>query len=247
MGRMFNLDSPIMQFLNKVADLMILNLITLVCCLPVFTAGASLTAMHYVLLRYVRKEEGYTVRPFFKAFKENFVQATIEWLIMLAAGIIFALDIMVMRNNPGFPNFLKYAVIGIAILAYILVQLVFPLQMRFVNPVRVTFKNALIMTIAHLPKVFLMALISLAPLVLQALSFQLTPIIIMFGFSVPGLACAYLYSPIFKKFEPEEEVIEHRDEDFFISDEMLPEPPADSAEPSEEAAPAETDTEYSAY
>ena len=223
MGRIFSLDSPLMQFLNKVADLMILNLITLICCLPIVTAGASITAMHYVLLRYARKEEGYTVKPFFKAFKENFVQATIEWLIMLAVGIIFALDIIIMRRSTGFPSFLKYAVIGIAILTYILVQLVFPLQMRFVNPVKTTFKNALIMSIAHLPRVFLMALISLAPIVLQLLSFQLTPIIIMFGMSVPGLACAYIYSPIFKKFEPEEEVIDHPDEAFFISDEMLPE------------------------
>ena len=51
MGKLFNIDSPVMRFLGKVADLMILNLVTLLCCIPVVTIGASLTAMHYVLLK----------------------------------------------------------------------------------------------------------------------------------------------------------------------------------------------------
>ena len=231
MGRMFNLDSPVMQFLNKVADLMILNIITMICCIPVITAGASLTAMHYVLIRFVRKEEGYTVKPFFKAFKENFLQATAEWLIMLAAGVIFGMDILIMRSgNVSIPKAFLYIIIVIAVLFYILIQLVFPLQMRFVNPVKTTFKNSVIMSVAHLPRVFLMAVITLASIVLPLLSFQITPLVIMFGFSLPGAACAYLYSPIFKKFEPEEEVVDHPDEAFFISDEMLPDPNAPASE-----------------
>ena len=43
MGKLFNIDSPVMRFLGKVADLMILNLVTLLCCIPVVTIGASLT------------------------------------------------------------------------------------------------------------------------------------------------------------------------------------------------------------
>ena len=69
MGKLFNIDSPVMRFLGKVADLMILNLVTLLCCIPVVTIGASLTAMHYVLLKMVRNEESYIVRSIFKSFK----------------------------------------------------------------------------------------------------------------------------------------------------------------------------------
>ena len=46
--KFFDLDSSLMQGLNKVADLMFLNLLTLLCCVPVVTAGASFTALHYV-------------------------------------------------------------------------------------------------------------------------------------------------------------------------------------------------------
>ena len=65
------MDSPFMRALNVLADLMILNIITIICCIPVVTAGASFTAMHYVLLKRVRGTEGYIVSTFFDAFKKN--------------------------------------------------------------------------------------------------------------------------------------------------------------------------------
>ena len=99
MGRIFDMDSPVMRFLGRLADLMILNLVTLLCCLPVVTIGASLTAMHYVLLKMVRNEESYIVRSFFKSFKQNFKQATVIWLIILLFLVIFGADIMIINNS----------------------------------------------------------------------------------------------------------------------------------------------------
>ena len=69
--RIFNADSPLMEGLSKITDLVILNLVVLVCCLPVITAGAALTGMHYVLLKMVRNEEGYIVRSYFKSFRSE--------------------------------------------------------------------------------------------------------------------------------------------------------------------------------
>ena len=77
MGRFFNLDSPVMVALTKMADLIIVNLLAFFCCLPIITVGASMTALHYVVLKIVRDEECYIVKSFFKSFKENFKQATV--------------------------------------------------------------------------------------------------------------------------------------------------------------------------
>ena len=77
MGRFFNLDSPVMVALTKMADLIIVNLLAFFCCLPIITVGASMTALHYVVLKIVRDEECYIVKGFFKSFKDNFKQATI--------------------------------------------------------------------------------------------------------------------------------------------------------------------------
>ena len=76
MGHFFSMDNKFFTFMGRVADLCILNIICLICCIPIVTAGASITAMYYVTLKMVRNEEAYIVRSFFKSFKENFKQAT---------------------------------------------------------------------------------------------------------------------------------------------------------------------------
>ena len=96
----FEEGSPFQVFLNKMTDLLILNLITLLLCLPVITAGAALTAMHYVLLKMVRGEEGYIVKSFFRAFKREFRQATVMWIVFMAlAALMFSTLVMVLQGG----------------------------------------------------------------------------------------------------------------------------------------------------
>ena len=97
MGRIFSLDSPLFSFLNKVADLILLNILTMICCLPIITIGASMTALHYVVLKMVRDEESYIVRSYFKSFRQNFKQATIIWLILLLVGAVLMGDVVFLK------------------------------------------------------------------------------------------------------------------------------------------------------
>lgn len=84
--------SKFMNALGVLANLMILNFLTLFLCLPILTAGASLTAMHYVLLKIVKDEEPEIISEFFHSFKMNFKQATIIWLIMLVVYAVLFVD-----------------------------------------------------------------------------------------------------------------------------------------------------------
>ncbi|MCR5585485.1 MAG: YesL family protein, partial [Lachnospiraceae bacterium] len=68
-SNIFDPEGPLSVSFNTVKDLITLNLITIVFCLPVVTIGASLTAMHYTALKMVRDEEGYITKTFFKSFK----------------------------------------------------------------------------------------------------------------------------------------------------------------------------------
>ena len=54
MDRLFNMDNKFFVFMGRVADLIILNLLCILCCLPIVTAGASVTAMFYVTLKMAR-------------------------------------------------------------------------------------------------------------------------------------------------------------------------------------------------
>lgn len=206
MGRIFDMDSPVMRFLGRVADLMILNLVTLLCCLPVVTIGASLTAMHYVLLKMVRNEDSYIIRSFFKSFKENFKQATVIWLIMLVFLIVFGADIMII-NHSGmeFPSALKIILFALAMIGYMVMCYVFPVLCRFENTIRKTIKNALFMAILSFPKTIVMMVLYVSPIILTYFFTMAVPLVILFGISAPAYLSAMLYSGTFKKFEPEEE------------------------------------------
>ena len=77
----FKFESPVMQFIGKVADFILLNLLTIVCSLPIITFGAAYTAKYYVSMKIVRGEEGTLFKSYFKSFKENFKQSTIISII----------------------------------------------------------------------------------------------------------------------------------------------------------------------
>ena len=83
MNGLFAPDSRFMRYLNRFADLMILNLLFLLTSIPIFTIGASLTALYSVCFHLGTDREGSTFRDYFAAFKENFRQATALFLLLL--------------------------------------------------------------------------------------------------------------------------------------------------------------------
>lgn len=208
MGKFFDMDSPVMRFLNRVGDLMILNFLMIVCCIPIITVGAAFTAMHYVLLKIVRGEEGYLVRGFFKSFRANFKQATLIWLLMLLVVVIYIGDVWIF-NYSGlvFPKALIIAVVAVAILLLMIAIYVFPVLARFENSVKNTLKNAMLLAFANLPRTILMAGCYILPFVLGYFSTYGLLFVILFGISAPAYAAAWIYSGIFKKLEPETEEV----------------------------------------
>lgn len=200
--KLFNLDSPIMQALGKMADLMWLNVLTLICCIPIVTVGASLTALHYMALKIVRDEECYITRGFFKSFKENFKQGTLIWLLMLAVIVILAGDFYIMKySGINFSRILQFLIIAVAVLFVFTVMFVFPVLAKFENTLWRTIKNAFLMSIMQFPKTILMVILFAIPPVLLALFYQVVPIVFLFGLSVPAWLSAKLYNKFFQKLE----------------------------------------------
>lgn len=208
MSKIFDMDNPVMRALSRMADLMILNLLALVCCLPVVTAGASLTAMYYVELKWVRKEEGYIVKPFFQQFKANFRQATGEWLIILLVGFILYVDFGLFRNNgDAFPKGLQTLIAAVGIIFYLLLQWVLPLQCHFVNTVKQTLRNSFLLGLANFPRTLGMGgiwIVSIACLVLSiAVVPQIFPVVVLVGLTAPGYVVCILVNKPFERLEPE--------------------------------------------
>ena len=216
MGKLFNIDSPFMRFLSRLADLMILNILVLITSIPVITIGASFTAMHYVLIKMVRDEETYITKMYFKSFKENFLQATALWLIVAAFGAVFVGDYYIfLRTETKFPTIFVIAVFAVAVLYLMTVMYIFTLQARFYNTVGRTIKNAFLVMILNFPRSLLMLLLYAVPVVLLIFSSFAVPFLFMFGFSAPGLGAVYLYRKVFSRFEPEAAAITD-DMDFHV-------------------------------
>lgn len=205
MGRIFNLDSPLFSFLSKLADLIYLNILTMICCIPVFTIGASMTALNYVVLKIVRDEEGYITKAYFKSFKQNFKQATIIWLILLCVIGVLAGDAIIMRYATiEFPSWLGLLLMVMGFSLLFAVMHVFPVLAKFENSIKHTFKNSLLMGILSLPKTLLMIVCWILPIVVLIFFIQALPVVFALGISGPAYLCALLYNKTFKRFEPVE-------------------------------------------
>lgn len=197
--------------MSKVADLCILNIICVVCCIPVITAGASITAMYYVTLKMVRNEEAYIVRSFFKSFKQNFKQATIINLIMLLIGLVLYVDLNVSKAmQGGAGQIFQIIFMAFVLIYFILFLYVYPVLARFYNTIKNTIKNALFMAIRHLPYTVVMVLIAVCPLLLLLVkSYQIQStlfvLFLLMGFALIAYCNSYFLAKIFDIYMPKEE------------------------------------------
>ena len=128
-------DSKFGQFFVKFFNGCYLNLLWFVCSLPIFTIGASTTALYYVTLKIAKGEETSVTRMFFRSFRQNFRQSTVLWLILLAAGLLLAGDGYVLSRLRAASTgaiavlwTILLAVLIVAAIAYVIVfSYVFPL------------------------------------------------------------------------------------------------------------------------
>lgn len=191
-----------MQGLNKLGDLLWLNVLTLICCIPIITIGPSLTAMHYIALKIARNEEGYITRDFFKSFKQNFKQGTIIWLIMLFVIVVLLGDFYIINfSGLEFNGIIRSVLMAVALLVMFTSMFVFPVLAKFENTVFNIIKNAFLIGIAQLPKTILMMILNVIPVALFFFVPQIIPIVFMFGITIPAWVSAKLYSKFFKKLE----------------------------------------------
>lgn len=206
MSRFFNQDNLFFKIMGTFFDLIVLNLLTLLMCLPIVTAGASLTAMHYMLWHMVRGEETYISRQFFDSFKRNFKQATLIWLVFLVVGIIMAVDVMVLLALPREQQWMMGAVVAIVgCVVVVMAQYVFPLLSRYEDPIRVQVKNAAMLAVGYFPRTLAMLVVLGAFAVAYVHYFAYAiPGIILLGITLPQYCCAWLYNTVFRKLDGED-------------------------------------------
>ena len=211
---MLDLDGPLVRALSDLNTLVILNILTALFCIPVITAGASVAAMHYVIMEMFENRGDGAAREFWKRFKENLRNATPVWLILLAAAVFIYVDCrIIMGGQMGLPRAMLVPLyIGAFIEASIAVY-AFPLTARFVYSTGATFKNSAILAVANFPRTVLMVLYHvIIPYLLFNVS-RLLPLFFLVGISLPAYFSALLYMPVIRKMIGEPEPDEDTPED----------------------------------
>lgn len=208
MGALFSPDSKFMRVMGRTADLMVLNLLFLLTSIPVFTAGAAWTALYAVSFRFGTEREGKLVRSYFRAFGENFRQATALWLIVLILGGSLVFNTCFFYLLPGAVRWCFVLTAGLLVLLMLLAGYLFPLLSQFGNSTLSTFKNALLFSVGYLPRSVLMAVFNLFPFALLLLDlyrfFQMGLLWIALYFAAAAYANCILLKKVFAPYMPQE-------------------------------------------
>lgn len=202
----FVIDSPVMRFLGRIGDIIILNLIFVVTALPVVTVGMALSALYTVAMKLARGEDPSVLREYMRAFWRNRKPATICWLIMAAAGALIFLDFRLAGAFGGtlytVVRLLLAMIFGVWMLTFLYL---FPYIARFENTVFHSVKNALFLSAAHLPSTVMMLVISIGLAVITLFTSR-TFVIGTIGWFFAGFAAvaytqSFLFCRIFSKYE----------------------------------------------
>lgn len=200
---LFDLDSPIMQIISRFCDIVILNIVFLITCIPIFTIGAANTALYDVVFRMDTDREGKLLATYFLSFKENFRQSTALWLLMLlfgAATYVNMTRFSILGENSwllGYGLFILSMMV--LILEVFLFSYSFPLLSRFRDSIRRTAINALLLAIGNLPRTLVVCVINCFPWALLIMNFYAFMQIGFIWLTAYFAAAAYFNSRILMK------------------------------------------------
>lgn len=200
---LFDPESQIMQILSRFCDIVILNLVFLLTCIPIFTIGAANTALYDVVFRMDTDREGKMLPTYFHSFRVNFRQSTIVWLALLLFGVATYLNMTRFSVLGEHSYLLGYGLFIVSMLVLVLEVFLFsysfPLLSRFRNSTRQTAINALLLAIGNLPRTVVVAVINCFPWVLLIMNFYAFMQLGFIWLAMYFAAAAYFNSRVLKK------------------------------------------------
>ncbi len=204
MNRIFNMDNGVFRVLSKIIDCIYLSMLFIFTCIPIFTIGAAWTAMYYSVQKVLKNDRGYVGSEYWHAFKTNFKQATIIWLINLAVGLILFVDYKIMKTLDEAGQALgKTYVIFVVLLIFELIwcSYLFPYLARFENKTKAIMKNAALIAILNLPRTLLMVVL----MIVFALVVYIMPITMIIVPALYTWMLNLILEKVFRKYMSEDD------------------------------------------
>ena len=205
-------EGALFRIIERLTNLVALNLLYLIFCIPIVTIGPATTALHYVTLKYAANEEDRVWAPFFHSFKQNLKQGMIVGVVstLLGAALAWALWFNYYNLQSGDTFAMTMLVVaGLSCVIYLMIMAyIYPLLARYDNNLKQMCRTAMVLAIRHLPATVCLAIISAAPIFLlmyTPTTFMLTLTFYFFiGFAAIALMHDKLIYRIFRQYTPEE-------------------------------------------
>lgn len=210
MNDIFNPENPVMDFLRKISNLIILNVVFIISCIPVVTIGASITALYSVSFQIAKDEDPYIWKTYWKTFRQNFRQSTLIWLTCIPVIALLVLDFMFLQSqSSSFASYVQMALWGVTFLFLSIVHYIFPGVAHFICTIGQAWKNALFMCLAHLPYTVVFLLVDGLGVFLCIHSVHTLGLVFMLmlicGFACIALMKSFVFLRIFRIYDPKEE------------------------------------------
>lgn len=205
MNNLFSYDNKFFEILGKITDIVILNLLCIISCLPIVTIGASITTAYYVAMKMIKDEETYIVKEFIRSFKENFKTSTIVWCIMLIIGLTLLFDFYMatLVSHESISKVLQFIFIMIGIIYTFTLTYAFPIMSKFENTIKNIIINSALISIQNLPYTVIIVTLNLSPILLINLfsSYwgQIIFLYIVIGFGIIICINSIIFENIFNK------------------------------------------------
>ncbi len=162
----FSYDSPIMQGIAKAADYAIVNMLWVLCSIPLVTAGAALSARYYVGMKIARDQEPSVIKSFFSSFTRNLKQTLPPGILFVLAGGLLLFDwryTLIHESSAA----LRWGLIVITAL-YMMIQMCFyAIISRYMITTKEAIRAALGMIGAHFARILLAVALFITPFIIS--------------------------------------------------------------------------------
>ena len=202
MGGMFDMDGLFFRFGTAMADIIILSLLWIIFSIPIFTIGASTTALFYVTTRRISDREKYVFKDFLFSFRSNFKKATLLWILWVVVFGFIAFNFFVLLTfefDPMMANILLPVQAVMLIEISITYIYLFPLTARFDMGISQTIKSAFFMANRHI----FTTLSSIAAGIAIIIAATFFPPIFIIGMGLYAYVVSYMFMQLFRKYRPE--------------------------------------------
>ena len=145
-------ESSLMYYMTKAGWVIILNIVFLISCLPVFTIGTAVTSFYYAMMKSIRRDRSYPLLEYWSSFKRTFVKGS---MVTVGTGIWISL-IWYLWNIAAVSGeetglFLQKFYTGLLVVTGAILIYLFPVMSRFTMKLSSMVKLSFVMAVRFLP------------------------------------------------------------------------------------------------